>query len=251
MTDDILGLFQARDGVISIVGAGGKKSTLYRLAAAHSGRIAITSTVYTPPFRKRLAAEVVIAGTRELAGAVAAAAKHCNRVAYALPSEKPARFKGVPPDQVTAIHKDVGFDTTFVKADGARLRWIKAPGVDEPQIPQTSTTVIPVVSVRAIGQPLTGETAHRWQLVARITGLAEGETITAVHMARLLASREGALKNSGDAVVIPVINMVETNTQRTLATAAAEQALNMSERISHVILAAMAQPQPVVAVIRR
>lgn len=251
VTEDILALFHARRGLISVVGAGGKKSTLFRLIAAHPGRIGITSTVYTPPFRRRLGAEVVIAGPEELPQAVAEATKDHLRVAYALFSDKPARFKGVPPQQVLAIHQSAGFEATFIKADGARLRWIKAPDQNEPQIPQPATTVVPVVSVRAIGQPLSGEVAHRWQRVARITGLAGGETITAIHIARLLASPQGALKNAGNGTVIPVINMVESRAQQSLATAAAEQALALTNRISHVVLAAMAKLQPVVAVIRR
>ena len=39
MHQDLLKLFCAEHGIISVVGAGGKKTTIYRLVAAHNGRV--------------------------------------------------------------------------------------------------------------------------------------------------------------------------------------------------------------------
>jgi len=251
VTEALLDACAARTGIICVVGAGGKKTTIFRLVAAHGGRLGITSTVYTPPFRKRLGARVVSAPEHELLAAVQTEAKTHPRVAYALPSDKRARYRGVTPQLVGRIHRVTGFDATFVKGDGARLRWIKAPGPDEPLVPVETTTLLPVVSVRTIGQPLSSEVAHRWQLVGQVTGLRAGENITAAHLARLLSSEHGALKNAGTARVIPVINMVETRDQLRLARAAAEQALDLSQHISHVVLAVMERDNPIVEVVDR
>ena len=251
MDDDLLSLFHARKGLVCFVGAGGKKTTMYRLADVHPGRIALTATVFTSPFRKRLRVQEVITAPQALEAEVRACARKHRRIAYALPSDKPARLGGVPPAIVQAIHEDLEFDATFVKADGARLRWIKAPNKQEPVVPSSVTTTIPVLSVRAIGKTLNGEIAHRPELVAQVAQMKQGETITAAHVARLLASLFGALKNTADSTVIPVINMVENREQQRLATAAAEQALLLSERIEYVVLAAMAAPDPIVSVIKR
>ena len=64
--DELLDLFHARRGVICAVGAGGKKSTLYQLAARHPGLIALTATVFTAHFPEHLGLTSVIAQESEL-----------------------------------------------------------------------------------------------------------------------------------------------------------------------------------------
>jgi probable selenium-dependent hydroxylase accessory protein YqeC len=248
MKPNLLDLFHARTGTVCIVGAGGKKTTLYRLASAHPGNVAITSTVLTPPFRKRLGAHSVVEPTERLTAAVAKAAHEHRRVAYATPSDKPARLGGVPPQQIAEIHSKAGFQLTLVKGDGARLRWWKAPSKDEPVIP-VSTSVIPVVSARVIGEPLSSQITHRLDEVVRVTGAKRGERITPQHVARLLASERGSLKNVGEARVIAVINMVETPAQIQLAREAAQQALALTDRIEQIVLAKMIAEDPVVEVV--
>jgi len=251
MNINILDTFNAHRGVISVVGAGGKKSTILQLVTAHTGKIAITSTVYTPPFRKRLNAHEIVANPDELFDRVYAAAKVEKRVAYAHPSDKSARLRGVSAEAVWMIHNQAGFDATFVKADGARLRWLKAPDRNEPVIAGGTTVLIPVLSIRAIGKPLSGEVAHRPEDAAKIMQMELGERITAVHLARLISSNQGAVKNAGDAAVIPVLNMVEDKQGLRLARLVAEQALERSSRFNRVVLASMVRDNPILQIIQR
>jgi probable selenium-dependent hydroxylase accessory protein YqeC len=248
MASDLLDLFQARVGVVCIVGAGGKKTTLYRLATAHPGRVGITSTVLTPPFRKRLGAHVVVADEAKLSAAVASAAQQHDRIAFATPCSKRARLGGVAPWQVIDIHARAGFDVSLVKGDGARLKWMKAPREDEPMIPPADV-VIPVLSARAMGAPMSEQTIHRLEEFISVTGARYGEPVTPELVARLLASERGSLKNVGDARVIALINMVDTAEQRAMARDAAEQALALSPKIERVILARMIDDDPIVAVL--
>lgn len=250
MASDLLDLFQARVGVVCIVGAGGKKTTLYRLATAHPGRVGITSTVLTPPFRKRLGAHAVVEEAAKLSKAVASAAQKYNRVAFATPCDKKARLGGVAPRQVIEIHAQAGFDVSLVKGDGARLKWIKAPHEDEPVIPP-ATVVIPVLSARAMGELLSEKTTHRLEEFMSVTGGRYGDPITPELVARLMASERGSLKNVGDARVIALINMVDAPEQRAMARDAAEQALDLSPKIERVILARMIDDDPIVAVLEQ
>ena len=79
------------------------------------------------------------------------AADRSRPIAYACPSDKPGRHAGALPATIRAIHDDGGFAATYVKADGARMRWIKAPSSDEPMLVPGADVVIPVVSARSIG----------------------------------------------------------------------------------------------------
>lgn len=241
----------ARCGLVCLVGAGGKKTTLYRLASAHPGRVGVTSTVYIPPFPESLEALRVIADEPALTARVVQAAATAKVVAFARPSGKRGRLAGLLPAQVAQIHAAAGFDVTLIKADGARSRWIKAPQTDEPQVPEGANTVIPVVSAHAIGEPLEDRVAHRVDRIAALIGIEPGQIITAEHVAQLLANPQGALKGTGTATVVPLINMVDDRLRRQAAREAAEQALALSERFDHIVLASMRRSDPLVSVVRR
>lgn len=249
--EELLEALEARRGVVCLVGAGGKKTTLYRLAAAHGGRVGITSTVAIPPFPAALAARRVIADDSVILAKVAEAAARARVVAFAKPSIKPGRLGGIEPSQVVAISAAARFEVTLVKADGARSRWIKAPEIDEPQIPKEASTVIPVVSARAIGEPLSDHIAHRVDRLARLLKMRPGDILTAEHIACLLANEEGMLKDVGRARVIPLINMVDNGAIKDMAWEAATRALALSERFDRVVLACMRHPVPLVGVVER
>lgn len=251
MNAELLDVLSARTGLVCLVGAGGKKTTLYQLAGAHRGRVGITTTVQITPFPIKLGAHEIIAVERDLQREVSRAAEKWRRVAYARPSEKHGRFAGIDPRLVSEIHEAAGFDVTLIKADGARSRWIKAPDTYEPQIPENVGTVIPIVSARAIGEDLTDRIAHRIERLVVVTGAKPDKPITTEHVARLLAAEQGALRDVGDAEVVPVINMVDDAKRERLAREAAEQALALSKRFDRVVLASMKNDDPLVCVIRR
>ena len=217
METNILDVFHAHQGIIALAGAGGKKSTMYRLASAHSGRIAVTSTVHTPRFRQRMNVVEVVSDEKDLLERVMAAADSSFRIAYAQPGVKAARLRGVSPEIVRTIHEQLGCDATFVKADGARLRWLKAPNHNKPALPFGTTVLISLLSVRAVGKPLTAELAHHARDVANVMKIEIGEKITAVHLARLISSHHVVLDNAGDIKLIPVLNMVESKEDLKLA----------------------------------
>ena len=251
MTESILDLLQAHRGIVCAVGAGGKKTTLYRLAAAHPGRVGITTTVFMAPFPAELQAARVIAPQAELAAAVVTSARANRQVLFACPSEKPARLGGLSVNAIAPLHDEAGFELTLVKADGARMRQIKAPAAQEPNIPAGADVVLFVVSAGAIGQPLDETVAHRVDRLERVTGARRGQTLEPRHVAQLLTSEEGARQNLGGAQLIPIINQVDTPERRRQARAVAEQALADSESLSRVVLTSMHEADPIVDVIRR
>jgi len=248
---DLARALAVTSGIVCLVGAGGKKSTIYRIISGTAGRVAVTATVHTPPFRKRLAADVIIAPEDELRDLVARA-EGSRVVGYACPSDKRARLAGVAPELVSAIHESCGFDLTLVKADGARLRLVKAPDEHEPALPARCDTLISLVSVRAVGEPLDRTVAHRPELIAALTGAVPGRPLTTDHIARLLAHPQGGLKYAERAAaVVPVINMVDTPGQRQAARLVADQVLQQASWLDRVVLASMVSADPVVEIVSR
>ena len=68
-------------------------------------------------------------------------------MAFARPDVKKSRYGGLRSETIAQIREAGVFDVLLVKADGARMRWIKAPDENEPLIPEGTTTVLPVVFV--------------------------------------------------------------------------------------------------------
>lgn len=251
MTVKLIDALEADSGIVCAIGAGGKKTTLYAIARCHPGRVAITSTVYIPYFPDDMGAAVVVDRETALQGRLEAL-RTSPRVAYACPGTKSGRHAGVDPALILRFHDALRFDLTLVKADGARMRWIKAPKPGEPVLPRGTSTVLVVVSARALGQPLGNRTAQRPERIAAMTGADVGAPFTPLHMARLLTHDEGLMAGAGNARAIPVINMVDDQASLGLARKVAELALDASPRLDRVVLSRMDHSSdPIVAVVRR
>ncbi len=247
----LLDLLEARSGLVCAVGAGGKKSVLKHLALEHPGRVAITATVFTTYFQENIGFGVAIEADAELPAAVARL-DPARSVAYACPGDKPGRRAGVTPATIERIHREGGFAATYVKADGARMRMVKAPADDEPALPASATTVLPILSALALGEPLCARVAHRVERIEQVAGLRENETIRPVHLGRLLASPQGLMKLTEGRRVVPVINMVDDAAREAGAREAAEVALDLCDRFDRVVLVSLARSEdPLVAVVRR
>lgn len=250
-TDKLLDLFHAHSGIICAIGAGGKKTILYHLLRNHPGRTALAATVFTRTFPDSLGLTPIIADEHLLPDQLSLHAEDA-KLGLAAPSEKPGRHAGLPPALISRIHRERGFDATFVKADGARTRLIKAPKADEPVLPEDCATVICVLSARAIGQPLSERIGHRVEHISRVAGLASGEFVAPVHLARLFCSEHGLLHGIAQRTLVPVINMVDDPEREGLARKAAELALKMTERFDRILLTCMQNPsKPIVAVVER
>src|SRR6056297_2618997 len=182
----------AARGVVCLVGAGGKKSTLYRLAETLD-RAVVTATVRIPRFDDEVARLVV---TDDPASALA----DDDAWPLGLAPERERtdsgfeRYRGYDTaavDRLADAADDAVVDAVLVKADGARSRLLKAPDEREPQLPASADTVVPVASARVVGKPLTEEHVHRPDRVAALTGLERGERIGADDVATVLSSGDG------------------------------------------------------------
>ena len=69
------------------------------------------------------------------------------------------------------------FDFILVEADGAKRKPIKAPADYEPVIPSSTTLVIGVIGLDALGKAIDEETIHRCELFCSLTGKKAGNTI--------------------------------------------------------------------------
>ncbi len=245
MPEQLLDIFNARSGIVCCVGAGGKKTTMFRLAAEHPGRVGITATAHIEFFPRTLAAIKYIAPEANLLEQIKTD-KASRVIAFAQPSERRGRRAGISLPLIHQFKTQGRFDLLLVKADGARSRWLKAPAAHEPPVPECADTVIAVISAKAIGKRLTDKIAHRLDRITAVTGLQKNEKIKPHHIVRLFTSAEGALKNTGTAKVIPLINMVDDHERENLARETAMQALTETDRFEYIVLASMQNRKPII-----
>ncbi|ODR83127.1 dehydrogenase [Haladaptatus sp. W1] len=239
---DLVTALSADSGLLCVVGAGGKKSTLYTLAS-HLDRAVVTATVRIPIFDDHVRKVVITDAPGETLQRVEE-----WPVGVVPERERPDRYRGYDTETVASLRNRTDAPV-LVKADGARTRLLKAPNDREPQLPSNADVVVPIASARVVGKPLTEEFVHRPEQVASLTGREAGEELRASDVATVLASERGGMKDvPEEATVVPVVNMVDDGELEAVGRDIAEQVLASAD-VSRVVLTRMTADEPVVAVV--
>jgi molybdenum cofactor cytidylyltransferase len=236
-----------RGEVISLVGAGGKTTTMFRVAeelAAQGWRVITTTTtmIWQEQGREPL---IVEDDTGRLVDTVRAALSGSHQVTVAAGvDEARGKLIGLQPSVVEALSALPDVDAIIVEADGAKGRSLKAPADHEPVIPSSTTLLVPMAAVDALGQRLDERVIHRPEIVARLAGVQIGAVIDASLMSTVLLHPHGGLKNAPDqARIVPLLNKVYdgyVESGRKLAASLLEE-----PRVDRVLLTAVAEADPV------
>ncbi len=207
--------------VVTIVGGGGKTTTLFRLGRElhpRGGTVITTTThIMVPPPDPDLETVMGSEPDTMLAGCRAALAR--GRVPVLGSRLTPeGRLGGVAPEvvDVCAAQADLAYLT--VEADGSAHKPFKAPLEYEPVVPRSTTLLVAVVGVDALGQPLDGEHIHRPQRVAELSGATLGEPVTAETIARVMVHPAGPLRDAPESArVVILLNKADTDARRVAA----------------------------------
>ena len=254
MNEGLIDALGAREGIVCLIGAGGKKTTMARLAWLQADRsVGLSTTVFCAHLPAWLAHEVRTGDPAALAALTDEPGWHppTGPLAFFGAPTRPDRHTGLPGEAIVQLHQHFRRQVTLVKADGARMRRIKAPGPGEPVLPPRCDRVIAVLSIRALGRPLDERVAHRPERVSEATGLAPNEPLREAHLARLFTSEHGLPGGVDGPPITPLINMVDHPESRHAARRVAEQALaDCRGRFDRVVLASMRSADPLVDIIR-
>lgn len=182
-------------GIVALVGGGGKTSLMWRLAselAKKNKKVLVTTTTHIMPPVDESKHLLV---TDDLDKAVMTVQKKLkNGQIFTLGTGfKGEKLVGIDPDWVERL---AGFvDYILIEADGARKKPFKAPADHEPVIPAETTTVISVVGIDALGKVLTEENVFRSEIISRISGTAIGDEIDEGTIASVVVSEQGSRKS--------------------------------------------------------
>lgn len=226
--------------VVSLVGGGGKTTAMFRLAeelveaglehpepSASGMRVVTTTTTRIFAAQIKLAPfHIYVKDADQALRELPAALKEHRHVLIIGAANEDGKAFGVESSLVDRIASMDEVGVVINEADGSRMRPFKAPGDHEPVIPNSTTLLVPVVGVDAVGAPLDDQHVHRAERVAELAAVKVGTTVEPDLVARVITNEQGGLKNRPpQARVIPLINKAENVGQLLIARDIAGQLL--------------------------
>lgn len=247
-----------RHRIICLVGAGGKTSLMFamaaELAAFENHVITSTTTKILEPSRKDTPFLLVTEGAREVLKTIPDVIRrhgHFTVVEGRLPETR--KLKGVSPELIDRLGAVDEVDHIIVEADGAARLPLKAPGEHEPVITSKTSLVVVVVGIDGIGVQLSEDHVFRPHIFSELTGLSMGEKVTVEAIAALIVHPRGMAKGSPPrSTIIPFLNKVDLPDGLEKAKALAMRILEKGHpQINRVVLGHVIREKPVVAVVSR
>jgi probable selenium-dependent hydroxylase accessory protein YqeC len=182
----------ARGDVVAVTGAGGKTTLVYRLASEARScglTVLVTTTTHMGTLDDSVTGPVLVESGGDCSPALTDALAREGRATLLGRRVRPDKLEGVPAARVDALAPLA--DLVLVEADGARGRSLKVPAAHEPVIPQSTTMMVVVCALDALGQPLDEEHVHRVELVRAATGVEPGEAVDEDCLATALRHADG------------------------------------------------------------
>ena len=145
-------------GLISIIGAGGKTSLMFRLAKelADSGKKVLTTTT-TKMFMPLPAQSPFTIIDSSIEDIIKKSASRLKRFLHFSAGQKydpeTGKLQGFALDSIDQLWQAGLFDWIIVEADGARQKPLKATASHEPVVPKVTTHLILVTGLDALGKP--------------------------------------------------------------------------------------------------
>src|SRR5579885_2733864 len=143
--------------IVALVGAGGKTTTMFRLAAeltARGKRVITTTTTHigTPKADQPELLLLLTGEHKRWREATAEALANHQHITVAAATTAEGKLQGISPELADDLRALRDVSAILVEADGAKGRFIKAPAAHEPVIPASADLVLLLMSTEALGQ---------------------------------------------------------------------------------------------------
>lgn len=177
--------------IISLIGGGGKTSTMYRLAreyAALGKKVLLTTSTHilVPPPE-----ELPILLYYPVSGEQLADAFSRSPIVAIGSKDKPGKLSGIPLSFFPKALEEA--DVILCEADGARMLPIKCPASHEPAVVPDSDAIIVLTGLSCINHPLK-DVCHRKDLATRLLSCTPSTILTPALAAKLIGDPNGLMK---------------------------------------------------------
>jgi probable selenium-dependent hydroxylase accessory protein YqeC len=186
-----------RGEMVALIGAGGKTTTLFRLANELRDRglkvlVTTTTKIYKPtkPHVDRL---FVVADVEAfLAESATIPAPVVIGAGYAVDDD--GKLVGLPSSWLGTLERSKQFDAILIEADGAASRLFKVPSEIEPVVPASCSLVVWIMAIKVLGKPLEATWVHRSERALALLDTMPGTTITEESVLQLVQHPAGCFK---------------------------------------------------------
>ncbi len=218
-----------RGEMVSLIGAGGKTTTMFRLARElrednFKVLVSTTTKIFKPskPHVDRLFLVEDIDALAKACGDIAAPVV----IGAGTGVSEDGKLLSLPAQWLDRLNDGKQFDAILVEADGAASRLFKVPGDDEPVIPPSCQLTIWLMSIGVLGKPLDGAWVHRAERALALLARVAGESITEDFIVELVKHPSGCWKGiPPPSRIVAVINQVDAPEDFAPATALGKQLL--------------------------
>ncbi len=243
--------------VISLAGAGGKTTLMFRLAMelflAGKKVVTTTTTKIFEPASGETRSLFIHADEEELRQFVYKHLDEDRHVTIARERLGSGKLRGVSSNLVDDLSRSDRVDHLIVEADGAAGRPVKAPREGEPVIPSSTTLVVAVLGVDGVEKELNEENVFQAERVSKMTGIPIGSKMTDEAMALLVTHPEGIFKGApSSSRVIVFLNKADIPGRIIRAKEIAQDIIRRKHpRIERVIWGQLRNEPPVAEVVWR
>ncbi|WP_457552173.1 selenium cofactor biosynthesis protein YqeC [Desulfobacula sp.] len=251
MTTQLIDALQLNgQGVISIIGAGGKTSLMFQLAKqlADSGKTVLTTTTTKlfMPTPDQTPFTIIAGSIDELIKKSGPRLKQYHHFSAGKGVDlATGKLLGFSPDIIDQLWQARLFDWIIVEADGAKQKPLKAMAAHEPVIPKATTHLVFVTGLDAVGCCLDETHVHRAALFSSAIDLALGETIDETSIAKSIGIE---IKKIGhlNSVLSNIVFLNKADTRDRIRSGQKIAALLKTQKTIHrVIIAALIDNTPV------
>lgn len=202
-----------KGGVASIVGAGGKTSLVFQLAAEARSLgfkvLVSTTTKMFVPDRDQydyidLAGHGFVGNAPQLPGIYVA-----GRPVSSL------KMAGISEDDL--LEQSHYFDLVLLEADGAARKPLKGWLDTEPVVPACTTHTIGVVDIQTVGKIVDEDLVHRLDCFYLLTGAQRGESVTVEHLKKLITHEKGLFFHALGKKIVCLNKVESSHNQRNAA----------------------------------
>ena len=248
-----LGL-KARE-MISLAGAGGKTTLMFRLAKELflKGKKVVTTTTtkILEPASGETVSLFINLDEEDLKQFVHKHLDEYKHITIARERLESGKLKGVSSDLVNDFWSSNEIDYIIIEADGAAGRPVKAPREGEPVIPSSTTLVVAILGVDGVEREVNEENVFQAERVSKLTGIPVGKKMTDEAMAILMTHPEGIFKGApSSSRIIAFLNKVDIPNGVVKAKGIARKIIERKHlQIERVVLGQLKSEPPVVEVI--
>lgn len=240
--------------VISLTGAGGKTTLMFRLAKELllEGKKVVTTTTtkILGPASEETPYLFIDPDEEKVRQFITCHLSEYGHITIARERLESGKLRGISSTLVNGLWSLEGIDMMIIEADGAAGRPVKAPREGEPVIPPNTTLVVAILGVDGIGKELNEENVFQAERISEITGIPVGEKMTEEAIAILMTHPKGVFKGTpSSSRVVAFLNKVDIPEGRERARRVAQKILEKKHsQIERIVLGQLKSEPPVAEV---